>query len=91
MSLKKITDTDLQGYGVVGMEDTPNLSARAMQEKVEEVVRKVVIPVINRNVDSTASKQDLMEAVFNAGAGDMQASAYDSNKDGIVDRADNGF
>lgn len=91
MSLKKITDTDLQGYGVVGMEDTPNLSARAMQEKVEEVVRKVVIPVMNENIDYTASKQDLMEAVFNAGAGDMQASAYDSNVDGIVNRADNGF
>lgn len=91
MNLKKITDTDLQGYGVVGMEDTPNLSARQMQEKVEEVVRKVVIPVINSNVDATASKQDLMDAVFNAGAGDMQASAYDGNMDGIVNRADNGF
>ena len=36
MELRKITDRDLQGYGVIGMADTPNLSAREMQEKVEE-------------------------------------------------------
>ena len=91
MKLRKITETDLQGVGVVGMADTPNLSARQMQEKVEEVVRAVVIPVINENIDYTATKQDLADAVYNAGAGDMQASAYDSNLDGIVNRADNGI
>ena len=37
MELKKITEADLQGVGVVGMEDTPNLSALEMQKKVEEV------------------------------------------------------
>ncbi|MBR5874824.1 MAG: hypothetical protein IKY90_08860, partial [Oscillospiraceae bacterium] len=91
MKLRKITETDLQGVGVVGMADSPNLSARQMQEKVEEVVRAVVIPVINENIDYTATKQDLADAVYNAGAGDMQASAYDSNLDGIVNRADNGI
>ena len=91
MKLRKITETDLQGVGVVGMADTPNLSARQMQEKVEEVVRAVVIPVINENIDYTATKQDLADAVYNAGAGDMQAVAYDSNLDGIVNCADNGL
>ena len=91
MKLRKITETDLQGVGVVGMADTPNLSARQMQEKVEEVVRAVVIPVINENIDYTATKQDLADAVYNAGAGDMQAAAYDSNLDGIVNCADNGL
>ncbi|MBR4036563.1 MAG: hypothetical protein IKJ05_07530, partial [Oscillospiraceae bacterium] len=68
MELKKITDADLQGVGVIGMEDTPNLSALEMQKKVEEVVREVVIPAINANVDATASKEDLRQAVFNSGA-----------------------
>lgn len=91
MELKKITEADLQGVGVVGMEDTPNLSALEMQKKVEEVVREVVIPVLNANVDATASKEDLRLAVFNAGAGDMRAESYDSDLDGVVNSADNGF
>lgn len=91
MKLRKITEADLQGVGVIGMEDTPNLSALEMQKKVEEVVREVVIPAINANVDATASKEDLRMAVFNAGAGDMQAQGYDSDLDGVVNRADNGF
>ena len=90
MKLRKITNADLQGIGVIGMADTPNLSARQMQEKVEEVVRAVVIPIINENIDYTATKQDVTDAVYNSGAGDMLASAYDSNLDGIVNKADNG-
>ena len=91
MGLKKITEADLQGFGVVGMEDTPNLSAVEMQKKVEEVVREVVIPAINSNIDATASKEDLSLAVFNSGAGDMHTGSYDENLDGIVNRADNGI
>jgi len=94
MALKKITDNDLAGKGVIGMEDTPNLPAREMQEKVEEVVRSVVIPFFNANVDETVSKQDLAEAVFNAGSGDMHTAIYDADKDGVVDnakKADNGI
>ncbi len=94
MALKKITDNDLAGKGVIGMEDTPNLPAREMQEKVEEVVRSVVIPFFNANVDETASKQDLAEAVFSAGSGDMTMAVYDTDKDGVVDyarKADNGI
>lgn len=91
MGLRKITEADLTGRGVIGMADTPNLSARRMQEKVEEVVRSVVIPVMNENAEKAATKQDLADAVFNSGAGDMQAAFYDENKDGTVNRADNGL
>lgn len=94
MALKKITDSDLAGKGVIGMADTPNLSAREMQEKVEEVVRSVVIPFFNANVDETVSKQDLADAVFSAGSGDMTAAVYDTDGDGVIDRArqaDNGI
>ena len=87
MALKKITEADLAGKGVIGMPDTPNLSAREMQEKVEEVVRDVVIPLFNSNVDRTASKQDLAEAVFSAGSGNMNTAIYDTDKDGVVDKA----
>lgn len=93
MTLKKITEADLAGKGVIGMADTPNLSAREMQEKVEEVVRDVVIPFFNANVERTASKQDLADAVFSAGSGDMNTAVYDADGDGVVDRAhtaDNG-
>ncbi|MBR5521124.1 MAG: hypothetical protein IKU54_03920 [Oscillospiraceae bacterium] len=94
MALKKITDSDLAGKGVVGMADTPGLSAREMQEKVEEVVRSVVIPFFNANVDETVSREDLAQAVFASGAGDMLMAVYDADKDGVIDRAakaDNGF
>ena len=94
MNLIKITDADLEGKGVVGMEDTPNLSAFEMQNKVEEIVRAVVIPAINRNIDATVSKKDLAEVVMSSGSGDMLAMIYDNNKNGVVDKAeaaDNGI
>lgn len=90
MELKKITSADLEGKGVVGMADTPNLSALEMQNKVEEIVRSVVIPVINHNIDYTVSKKELNETIFNSGSGDMMTEFYDSNLDGIVNSADNG-
>ena len=55
MKLRKITEADLQGVGVIGMEDTPNLSALEMQKKVEEVVREVVIPAINAKFFTVSS------------------------------------
>ena len=90
MSLKKITSTDLSGKGVVGMADTPNLTALELQQKVEEIVRGVVIPTLNENIDSTVSKELLAQTVFEAGAGDMTTLKYDANKDGIVTASDNG-
>ena len=47
MSLRKITDSDLAGKGVMGQADVPGLTAAEMQAKVEEIVRDVVIPNIN--------------------------------------------
>lgn len=56
MSFKKITEADLAGLGVIGMADAPGLAARAMQEKLEEVVRAAVIPAFNRLVEELAAK-----------------------------------
>ena len=45
MAFKRIEDADLTNKGVVGQENTPNLSALEMQKKVEEIPRKVIIPI----------------------------------------------
>ena len=56
----------------MGQLEVPGLSAEEMQAKVEEIVRTVVIPFINDNVDVLinyyATKSDLENVVINAGA-----------------------
>ena len=52
MQMRKIDILkDLHGVGVIGQEDTPQLSAYEMQLKVEEVARKVIIPTMNENAE----------------------------------------
>lgn len=72
MALKKITDADLEGKGVRGQPDVPGLTAEEMQAKIEEIVRDVVIPCFNANVDEAelafATKKALEDLVINAGA-----------------------
>lgn len=85
MALSKIMEADLLGKGVFGQADVPGLGASEMQQKVEEIVRSVVIPKFNANVDLTCSKEDLAGAQFAAGAvssvfgraGDVSAAAGD--------------
>ena len=48
MAFTRITDTDLQGKGVIGQPEIPGLSALEMQQSVEQIVREVAIPGINR-------------------------------------------
>ncbi len=72
MTLKKITESDLLGKGVCGQADVPGLSAAEMQAKVEEIVRDVVIPNINENIDNFeedfATKEELEQVVLTSGA-----------------------
>ena len=72
MSLRKITDRDLAGKGVMGQADVPGLTAAEMQAKVEEIVRDVVIPNINENIDNFesdfATKEELEQVVLTAGS-----------------------
>lgn len=93
MALKKILPADLEGKGVKGQPDTPGLTAAQMQEKVEEIVRTVVIAVFNQNAENTYDKAEVtaaIEAKMQAiGAGDMAKSVYDpSNKAKAVAFAD---
>lgn len=98
MAYRKITDSDLEGVGVLGLPDTPELSSEEMQAKFEETVRSVVIPAFNQLVadieakDMTISTTEqvrsmINQRIVNAGAGDMAMDVYDSDADGIVDNA----
>lgn len=48
MAFTRITEDDLQGKGVIGQPEVPGLSALEMQQSVEQIVREVAIPGINR-------------------------------------------
>ena len=72
MAFEKISEADLAGKGVIGQPDVPGLSASEMQEKIEEVVRAVVIPKVNSIIDDIvtllATKEELNDIVVEAGA-----------------------
>lgn len=51
MPFTKIVPADLQGKGVIGQPPVPGLSVNEMQESVEQIVREVAIPAVNRLVD----------------------------------------
>ncbi|MBP0980264.1 MAG: hypothetical protein J6Q18_01735, partial [Oscillospiraceae bacterium] len=99
MGYNKITENDLVGKGVVGQQDTPALSALEMQNKVEEIVRDVVIPAYNRLVDNVVKDFDnrytkdevedaIARTITEVGAGDMAKSVYDKDETGVVDDAE---
>lgn len=98
MNYRKITDSDLQNVGVIGLPDTPELSTDEMQAKFEETVRSVVIPAFNRLIaqleerDSKTYTSDeiiqlINQRVTDIGAGDMAKGVYDTDNDGVVDNA----
>lgn len=92
MELKKITEADLEGKGLVGMEDAPVLSGDAFRYKFEEIVRDVVIPIYNDNLNKTVTKEEMEKTLTElASKGDMQSLIYDTDKDGCVGAADNGI
>ena len=63
MALNKITETDLEGKGVVGQAEVPGLPASEMQYKVEQIVREVAIPKINEVVDEFVNVDEKMTAL----------------------------
>lgn len=72
MAFKKITEADLSGKGVVGQADVPGLQPREMQEKIEEIVREVVIPAMNENIEEAektfATKAELEQTEIESGS-----------------------
>ena len=51
MAFTKIVDSDLTDIGVIGLPDRPGLSTTAMQAKLEETARSVIIPKHNGLID----------------------------------------
>ena len=51
MAFTKIVDSDLNDIGVIGLPDRPGLSTSAMQAKLEETARSVIIPKHNGLID----------------------------------------
>lgn len=92
MEYKKITENDLVGKGVVGQPDTPALSALEMQNKVEEVVRDVVIPHFNELVGALTENGkpvqsgDVMQMRIGEN-GDLQISADGVQWLNVADKA----
>jgi hypothetical protein len=48
---QKITSSDLANKGVEGLPDTPNLSTLVMQQKFDEIAKKVIVPKFNALID----------------------------------------
>ena len=57
-NITKILPEELDGKGVVGMDDAPELSTLDMQYRFEEIVRDVVIPHINGMADEIDAAVD---------------------------------
>lgn len=92
MEYKRITENDLAGKGVVGQADTPALSALEMQNKVEEIVRDVVIPSYNNLVEALTENgkpvqsSDVMLVRIGA-SGDLQVSVDGVQWQNVADNA----
>lgn len=71
MPFTKITETDLQNKGVIGLPDTPGLSTTEMQEKFDEIALDVLAPKHNGLIDELA----LSSAAANIGALDVNNEA----------------
>ena len=54
--LEKITPEELVGKGVIGLADTPKLTAPEMQQKFEETARGVIIPKFNALIEALAAE-----------------------------------
>ena len=96
MAYRKITDSELNGVGVIGLADIPELSTQQMQAKFEETVRSVVIPAFNQLASQLEERdaqtytadqihQLINQRIVDAGAGDMAMAVYDADNDGVVD------
>lgn len=54
-NLIRITGAMLENKGVMPLEDIPGLSADSMKAKIEEIIRTVVIPAFNDNMNEIAN------------------------------------
>ena len=85
MTFRKISDSDLQNKGNIGMPDTPGLSTADMQKKMDEIPREVIIPVLNDMIDGL-NGMDLDKRTHNGGG----CLYIRVNSDRVVETSDDG-
>ena len=85
MAFKKISDSDLQNKGNIGMPDTPGLSTADMQKKMDEIPREVIIPVLNGLIDGL-NGMDLDKRTHNGGG----CLYIRVNSDRVIETSDDG-
>ena len=85
MAFKKISDSDLQNKGNIGMPDTPGLSTADMQKKMDEIPREVIIPVLNALIDGLNGME--LEKRTHNGGGCLYIRV---NSDRVVETSDDG-
>ena len=73
MAFTKITNADTTGKGVIGLSDTPGLSASAMQAKFEQLATDVIIPKFND------LSEELDNAVGNINEITVPTTAWENN------------
>lgn len=95
----KITAEDRQNKGVSGLPDTPNMTTAAIQERFD-TLGNLSIDKFNALVDAASDTVDgsedkfptnkaVSELIEEMGGGDMLRAVYDTDRDGIVDNAEN--
>ena len=50
MPLKKITEADLLGKGIIPLPPRPGIGAKPLQSRFDQLAREVIVPVLNENV-----------------------------------------
>lgn len=83
MALKKVTDSDLLSKGVTYLADRPRLGSTAtLKRKFEEILRDVMIPTFNQNVDEQSPLNALVPVTYENSSKALEASssAYDYAK-----------
>lgn len=85
MAFNKISDSDLQNKGNIGMPDTPGLSTADMQKKMDEIPREIIIPALNALIDGL-NGMDLEKRTHNGGG----CLYIRVNSDRVVETSDDG-
>lgn len=82
MGFTKIEETDLIDIGVIGLPDRPGLSTAAMQNKLEETARSVIIPKFNNLIDEMGET----DSAGNLGATPLTGRTSDPTVQAVLEK-----
>lgn len=96
----KVTENEISTHNVKSAADTYSRDNDIKENKnIFDRLPELIATKLNRLIDKLEQEgiskeetaQRIAQAVFDSGAADMQKAVYDSDNDGIVDKAKNGF